>query len=61
MEDAFATETDLETRNGVIHIIDRILTPPRLRVIEQLREGNFRYAKIFIEFYSFPCRLSISH
>ena len=41
VETALVIEPDLETRNGVIHVIDRVLTPPTLRVSEQLQEGNF--------------------
>lgn len=43
VESALVTEGDLETRNGVIHMIDRILTPPTLTTIEVLERGNFRY------------------
>lgn len=41
VESAFVKESDLETRNGVVHIVDRILTPPSLSVLEILQEGNF--------------------
>lgn len=41
VESALVTETDLETRNGVIHMIDRILTPPTLKITDVLKKGNF--------------------
>lgn len=43
VESALVTESDLETRNGVIHMIDRILRPPTLKITEVLDGGNFRY------------------
>lgn len=41
VESGSVKEFDLETRNGVLHIVDRILTPPSLSISERLQNGKF--------------------
>ncbi|GFT96648.1 transforming growth factor-beta-induced protein ig-h3 [Nephila pilipes] len=41
VETALVVESDLQTRNGVIQIIDRVLLPPTASILDHLREGNF--------------------
>ncbi|XP_055927203.1 transforming growth factor-beta-induced protein ig-h3-like isoform X2 [Argiope bruennichi] len=41
VEAALVTEPDLQLRNGIIHIIDKVLIPPTTSILDRLQEGNF--------------------
>ncbi|GIX90940.1 periostin [Caerostris extrusa] len=41
VETSLITEPDLQLRNGVIQIIDKVLLPPTASILDRLQEGNF--------------------
>ncbi|GBM04446.1 hypothetical protein AVEN_35611-1 [Araneus ventricosus] len=41
VETALVIEPDLQLRNGIIHIIDKVLIPPTASILDRLQEGNF--------------------
>lgn len=41
LESSQITETNIEARNGILHILDRIIQQPTLTVIQVLENGNY--------------------
>ncbi|XP_054708479.1 periostin-like isoform X2 [Uloborus diversus] len=41
IEGALVKEANIETRNGILHIIDRVLIPPEKTILEIFSEGNY--------------------